>query len=124
MTIETGRFAIETYWLANWTATPTVGLGGSPAIITVDLLPVVRLTIRGGMALTRSIGRANAAQNRLAYICTLIAEIWTNGANGDALPNAYTDTILTLFHSKTLDATGALITSSAQTPLVRFCPPG
>lgn len=121
--IDGGRKAIETYWLANWTATPTVGLGGLPAIITADLLPVVRLTIRGGAALTRSIGRASTAQNVIAYVCTLTAEIWTDAAAGDVLPSTYTDAILTLFHGKTLDSAGAVVTTAGQAAFVRFTPP-
>ena len=120
MTIETGRQAIETYWKANWTATPTIGYGGLPSAVTTDC---VRLTIRHGRALTRSLSRAGGTQNLIAYICTLTAQIFTDGAAGDVVPNGYAETILGLFHSKTLDAAGALITSPAQVPLVRFSPP-
>jgi hypothetical protein len=123
MSIDGGRKAIETYWLANWIATPTVGLAGRPAVITVNMLPVVRLTIRGGLALTRSIGRATAGQNVMAYICTLTAEIWTLGADGDVQPSIWTDAILDLFHGKTLDSAGAIVTTGAQAAFVRFTPP-
>ena len=123
MSIDGGRQAIETYWLANWTTTPTVGLAGRTAIITVDLLPVVRLTIRGGLALTRSMGLAISGQNIIAYVGILTAEIWTDGAAGDVLPNTYAETIMGLLHGKTLDGAGAIVTSSGQTALIRFSPP-
>ena len=116
MSLETGRIAIETYWKANWTATPT-GYSGHP------FKPVagsVRLNINNGATLQGSIGRV---QNSIYTVGLLTVSIFTDGQLGDAAWTGYAQSVLDLFHGKALDASGAVVTSGAQVPLIRFSPP-
>lgn len=114
--LDAGRIAIETYVLASWTATP-LGLDGQPFTVTA---PSVRMTIIDGAAMQYSIG---STINLIANMGMLAIQLFTDGSLGSSSWRTYAESLLTLFHGKTLDATGALVTAPSQVTLVRFSPP-
>ena len=117
MTTEAGRLAIETYWITAWGSTTPYGLSGQPFIVAA---PSVRLTIIEGARRQGTIGRG---QNVVNIDGTVMLSIFTDGALGDAPGNVLADAIIDLFHNKTLDAAGAVLTTPGQSALVRFSPP-
>ena len=67
-----------------------------------------------------SIGRTANVINNIGVVTVTI---YTDAAQGSASWRRYAETLETLFFGKTIDAAGAVVTSGAQTPLVRFSPP-
>jgi hypothetical protein len=116
MSLDTERAAIETYLSNNWTDT-SIGFDGWPFTPTADS---VQLSITDGAVMQQSIGRT---QNLFVNVGVATLTIYTDAAQGSASWRGYAQSIKTLFHGKTLDADGAIVTSGAQTPLVRFSPP-
>lgn len=116
MSLQTERIAIETYFFANWTATP-YGLDGQPFTPAIN---TVQMFIADGAVMQASIGRTLNTYNNLGLVTFVV---YTDGALGSSAWRGYAETLINLFLGKTLDATGALVTGSGQTPLVRFSPP-
>lgn len=116
MSLDTERAAIETYLATNWTATP-IGFDGWPFTPTADS---VQLTIADGAVRQSSIGRT---VNVVYQIGLATLTIYTDAALGSSSWRGHAFALQTLFHGKTLDASGGIVTSGAQTPLVRFSPP-
>jgi len=116
MTLDTERAAIEAYFIANWTDT-AYGLDGHPF---EPVAPCVQLFIKDGAVFQGSIGRV---QNTLHNIGLLTLVLYTDGALGSSAWRGYAESLQSLFRGKTLDAAGAVVTSQAQTSLVRFSPP-
>lgn len=116
MSLQSGRAAIEAYIIANWTDTP-MGLDGHAFEVTA---PSIRMTITEGRVYQGSIGRV---LNEVHQVGIVTFQIFTAGGMGSAEWRGYAQTLMDLFHNVTLDAAGAVVTSGAQTPLVRFSPP-
>jgi len=116
MSLDTGRAAIETYLNANWTASP-IGFDDQPFTPTA---PSVQLTITDGARMQGSVGQVTNVVNNIG-VATIT--IYTDAAQGSSEWRGYAQALIDLFHNKTLDAAGAVVTSGAQTPLVRFSPP-
>jgi hypothetical protein len=116
MSLDSQRAAIETYLSNNWTDTP-IGFDGWPFTPAADS---IQLSIVDGAVMQKSIGRS---QNVFANVAVATLTIYTDAALGSASWRGYAQALKTLFHGKTLDAAGAIVTSGAQTPLVRFSPP-
>lgn len=125
MSLQTERIAIETYFAAQWGVTTPYILDGHPGEPSPSkpVQPCVRLTITDGAVLQGSIGRAAAGANVLHNIGLVTFQLFTNAALGSSSWRGYAQTLLEMFHNKTLDGTGALFIGGAQTPVVRFSPP-
>jgi hypothetical protein len=117
MSLQTGRKAIETYVEAQWANGVPMGMDGHPFTVAA---PSVRMTITEGMTRQGSIGRVVNTVNQIGLVTF---QIFTAGGTGSDEWRGYAQTLLDLFHGRTLDAAGAVVTSGAQTPLVRFSPP-
>lgn len=116
MSLDTGRQAIEAYFIANWTATPY----GLDAQSFTPAYNSVRLSITDGAVMQNSIGRVQNVYNNIGLVTF---QIYTDGQLGSSSWRGYGEALEALFFNVTLDANGAVITDQSQTPLVRFCPP-
>lgn len=116
MSYDTGRAAIEAYFISQWTATP-FGLDGHPFEPSAGS---VRLSITEGQTLQGSIGRTS---NVINHVGVLTVQIYAQGGVGSSAWRGHAETLMGLFFAKALDADGVEVTDPAQTTLVRFSPP-
>ena len=117
MTLQSGRVAIAKYLEATWASPVPMGVDGFAFAVVA---PSIRPTITEGDVRQSSIGRS---VNVVYQIGLVTFQIFTAGGTGSGEWRGYADTLIGLFHNKVLDATGSIVTSGAQTPLVRFSPP-
>jgi len=115
MTYALERLAIETYFDAEWTATP-IGYDGHAFTPVADS---IRLTIQPGQVLQGSTGRS---LDRIDHVGALIIQIVTEGGLGSAGAREYVDSLMDLLFNVTLDEDGAPITTTAGA-FLRFSPP-
>ena len=117
MSLTSGRTAIEAYLQAQWVSAVPMGMDGHAFTVAA---PSIRMTITEGAVLQGSIGRT---LNQVHQIGLVTFQIFTAGGTGSEEWRGLADTLMDLFHGKTLDAAGAVVTTQAQTALVRFSPP-
>lgn len=117
MSLQTGRRAIEVYTAANWTDPAPIGFDGHPFAVSA---PSIRMSITEGAVRQSSIGKVT---NTVHQIGLVTFQIFVDGGKGSNEWRGLADTLIGLFHNKVIDADGALVTSGAQTALVRFSPP-
>lgn len=117
MTYQTEREAIETYFITQWAGATPLGLDGHPFEPVEDS---VQIFVQDGQVMQGSIGRM---ADRVDYIGTLTASIYTGGDSGSAAWRGYAETIVGFLHNVTIDSAGVVIGATADA-FVRFSPPG
>lgn len=117
MTYQLERSSIEAYFIAQWASATPVYMDGH---IGEPVENSVRLSINSGRVLQGSVGRVS---NRIDHVGTVVVAIYTPGDEGSAAWRGYAETIQGIFHGKTIDDAGAVITAHADA-FVRFSPVG
>ena len=115
MTLEAGRIAIETYFIAQWADRLPYRLSDEPFTPQIDFAV---LTIREGARLQGSIGRA---LNRIDNIGTVTVSIYTDAEKASAEWRGHAQAVLDIFHGVTLGQDGVPISATADA-FVRFSP--
>ena len=117
MTIRAGRRAIIRYMKAQWVSAVPMGYPNRPFKVVA---PSIRMTITTGARRQGSIGRV---KNQIHQIGLLTFQVFTEGGMGTDEEDGLCDDLIDLFHGKVLDVDGVIVTTSSQTPVIRFSPP-